>query len=1194
VHFSTTAPILEIVTSTSDGYSGTAAGTATVSGSGASTVSAAASSAGVATTSGVGSTIVSGIGSSVGTSTTSGVGSAIADGIGAMSGTSTTTGVGASIASGIGSSVGTSTSASVGVSLKSAVGSCTGVGIVLATGASISQAIGSAPGIGVASAAGVRAVQSVAGAIGLGVAAGVGIGASTEDGSGSSVGTSTAFGVGSAISSGIGAVEGTSTTSGVGVSIITVVGSSAGTSEVAGVGVAIASGIGASSGVSTTNFVGASLSNSIATSDGTSSANGFYAQSGLGVGSSSGVSTLLGIGSSIINSIGTSTGIGAASAVGNNIIVSVGLISGTANVLGAGTGLASAIGSCEGIATSNFVGTYTFDASGNSTGSSTVLGVGLSAFAVGISSGISIVTANGEAITDAQASSINISSVSGVGTAGKYTTASSEGIGQIYGVGSYIQNSVGSSVGHADVYGYIGNIGDASGASLVSGDGSAIINRIVESNGFSETLGISESLHLSVGISDGYAIVLGSGISSKSSIAESTGSSNILGYSESIFESIGNSLGQSIVSGIGFTTIESVAIANGNSVSLGSGSALSDGVGTSFANSSSNATGVSAIISTGIADGLSDASAIGISSVLITAVSFGVSFVSGISSAIKNSIGTSTGSSSSNAISDVSFTEYIRCKPPVFFRTFDLSLHGLRTVVCGGDGSITLEWHKEYLTPNNWDLFYNLYWSTKLETVYSDGVKFVLKPNTQSSYLSITISDSEFIPGKTYHFAVKGSGHEKNTLLFDQLVSSNINTSLKIYPEAFLVRNMSAVDMIISVNDASVFPQAGIVLIGAELISYSNIDLVTNSLIVSERGSYGYQPRMHTTDGYDGVRRYNDSLVRLWKGWEDSNTAIGMATIRFDEKYARTNQDGYRERIDILTGTSNLGVVDAANAGFPAYDQAGWDRTYIPDYLSGKCIGTYFGGEYGCADGSECDGAVRGLSLQDHMNMREEYALEITGEPVVLFRRQWSGKQSQHTSSTRENTTYRGIDTYGTSLVTGYDQYFNPRRSDGKILVRFDPTKEDLKREDPGIENSCIPNCWTLVTPTIKDGDFIIRFNQDGTEEWRYEIIDVDRNRTALQESGRQKFTAVRVRKTDPICQVRSIRDTSTLPSEILTSIGMVPGPGGILAHMHRITLVNGICLSQLTSVDQGHNHQVDSNNIVGNVLGHSHNIIIP
>ena len=530
------------------------------------------------------------------------------------------------------------------------------------------------------------------------------------------------------------------------------------------------------------------------------------------------------------------------------------------------------------------------------------------------------------------------------------------------------------------------------------------------------------------------------------------------------------------------------------------------------------------------------------------------------------------------------------CNPPVFFQSFDRSLHGLKTVVSHGDGySVSLEWYKSYPIPTNWDTVYNIYWSSVKSDVFSEGVKFIASSTT----LSTTIQGG-FKPGDIYYFAVRPAGHEPGTLLFNQLPEVD---GLRMYPEAALREDISATATIIPIDDASLFPPTGIILIGAEIISYSAVDLVDNNLLlfsVEQRGLYGYEPRIHTVDGYDGYHTFANPFVQLWRGWEEQNTAVGLEEIKFELQYARTNTDGYRDRVDIITSTDDLQVADNANAGFPAYDQAGWDRTHMADYLSGKCVGTYFGGEYGCADSSENEGPLRGLGIQDHMNMREEYLLELTGEPVVLFRRMWKGKQSQHYDSSRENTAYRGLDNYGTSLVNGYDQFFNPRRSDGKILVRFGPTKEDLKREDSGIENTFIPNCWTLVVPFVQDGDFIIRFNQDGTEEWRYEIIDVERNRTLLQESGQQKFTAVRVRKTDPIYQVRSIRDTSPSPSELLVSIGSVPGPGGIVPHMHRIVISPGQPLSQMTSIEQGHNHTVFSDGTIDTVLGHSHSIILP
>lgn len=535
------------------------------------------------------------------------------------------------------------------------------------------------------------------------------------------------------------------------------------------------------------------------------------------------------------------------------------------------------------------------------------------------------------------------------------------------------------------------------------------------------------------------------------------------------------------------------------------------------------------------------------------------------------------------------------CQLPVSIRSFDRSVHGLRTVTSVGDGyTVAVEWNKSFAIPSTWTLVYNIYYSSVKNDIFNDGVKAVI-PGNDTFFVNIT---DNFKPGDMYYFAVRAAAHEPGTLQLAELPYDDVS-GFYIYPEASLREDITADSLIIPLDDVSQFPSSGIVLINAELIGYSSVDLVNNNLIlsdISQRGMYNYEPRIHTVDGYDGVRYYED-FVQLWKGWEEQNTATGVVENRFKFDYARTNADGYRERVDILTGNSNLNVVNVANDGFPYYDQTGWDRTHLADYLSGKCVGTYFGGEYGCADGYEAGGSVRGLSIQDHMNMREEYLLELTGEPVVLFRRQWEGIQSRDYSPHREQPAYRSLDSYGTSLITGYEQYYNSRRSDGKILVRFGPTKEDLKREESGIENVFIPNCWTIVTPSVKDGDFIIRFNQDGSEEWRYEIIDVERNKVLLEESGAQKFTAVRVRKTDPICQVRSFRDTSMYPSEILTSIGMLLGPNeSMIPHTHRIVISENITdvsqINQETSVERGHSHSV-VNGVISESLGHSHEIIL-
>jgi hypothetical protein len=530
------------------------------------------------------------------------------------------------------------------------------------------------------------------------------------------------------------------------------------------------------------------------------------------------------------------------------------------------------------------------------------------------------------------------------------------------------------------------------------------------------------------------------------------------------------------------------------------------------------------------------------------------------------------------------------CSVPVKFLFYNPILQGTRTVNATGDGySISLSWYKAAISPPYYKLYYNIYYSSFQESVFTEGVKFIA-PST----IDQVLLEGIFKPGDIYFFAVRPTGFEPNTFLFDSLPDAG--NGLKIYPESLLADTITATDTIIPLIDVTSFPPYGLIQIGYEAIKYSSVDLVNNLLILSsvaDRGVYGSTPRIHTPDGYDGSL-YHNPLVYMFKGFEDGNISIGLAENKFKEQYAYTNTDGYRDRQDILTSDKDVTIVENSNDGFPIFDYAGWRRTDPADMLAGKCIGSYYGGEYGCADGYDSDGRIRGLSFQDINNQRQEVLLNVTGEPVVLFKRMWKGKTSKQYDSSRENTIYRGFDNYGTEFVSGYEQYFNSRRSDGRIMVRFGPTKENYERQEPGIENVFVPNCWTLVTPALKDGDFIIRFNEDGSEEWRYEVLDVDRNRTVLLESGAQKFTVSRVRKTDPIYQVRAIRDTSMFPKELLTGVGSA---GKLLPHLHRIVVNEGILtvsqINQMTSISNGHNHAI-VNGVVQTVLGHTHSIILP
>jgi len=520
----------------------------------------------------------------------------------------------------------------------------------------------------------------------------------------------------------------------------------------------------------------------------------------------------------------------------------------------------------------------------------------------------------------------------------------------------------------------------------------------------------------------------------------------------------------------------------------------------------------------------------------------------------------------------------------------NLPFAGIQIAKSEGDGyNITIDWYRAYSQRLDYNVAYNIYYSTNRDDVFSEGIKFVI---TNPLQLSATIPD--LIPGDVYYFSVRGTSFPINDVNLSQLPVVN---GLAMYPEGMLLQDISETDTIIPVSDVETFPSYGLLLIGAEIIGYSSVDIPGSTLISSpgQRGLFSTEARPHAIDGYDGyVNR--DPLVYHFAGFEELNQSVMLEENNFNSfKYNHTSTDGYMEKDLIVMPDHDAS--DCLNEKFKRYDYSGYHRTRPEDYISGKCIGTYFGGEHYCADGyNGVSGPIRGLTFNDHNSQREELILETTGEPMVLLKRQTSGKVSMHYNNHKESTTYRGIDNHGTEMVIGYEQFRNVRRSDGRIMVRFDPTKEDIKREEMGLENDFVPNGWTLPYPMLDDGDVLIRFNRDGTEEFRYEIINITRNKTLLNNDGRQVFTAVRVRKTDPIVQFRAVYDTSLIPQEVTTSIGMVTG--SIPPHIHRVVISSDTITSieqinQTTNVVQGHSHPV-INGIICPTLGHDHLLILP
>lgn len=360
------------------------------------------------------------------------------------------------------------------------------------------------------------------------------------------------------------------------------------------------------------------------------------------------------------------------------------------------------------------------------------------------------------------------------------------------------------------------------------------------------------------------------------------------------------------------------------------------------------------------------------------------------------------------------------------------------------------------------------------------------------------------------------------------------------------------------------------------------------------RGFHFTPVSMHTTSGFDGYNTWTP-IVSMFAIEEDNSwDNIYACQSRFEYPNFPFNiLDGYHQVAKDLLST-DLSAADAANVGFPAYDFAGYHRTDPVQLLNGTCVGSYIGGEMGCIDQYGNYNILRGFSLQDQNTQRQDILLSVTGRPAVLIRRVQTGITCACYLINSEYPDDRCPFCYGTKFVFGYEQYFNPRRSDGRILVRPGPTAENLKMHEAGLESEFPLDIWTLTVPTIKTRDVLVLFDQDDNEEFRYEVANVTRNNTINGLDGGQHLSTFRIRKFDPAYQIRIFRNTSEFPSKLQTSLGFT---AGIPPHSHEIVINEKILsvsqINQTTALAQGHNHPIVNGQVM-EVLGHTHTIILP
>jgi hypothetical protein len=525
---------------------------------------------------------------------------------------------------------------------------------------------------------------------------------------------------------------------------------------------------------------------------------------------------------------------------------------------------------------------------------------------------------------------------------------------------------------------------------------------------------------------------------------------------------------------------------------------------------------------------------------------------------------------------------------------------GISLVSSEGDGSnITLRWYRAFPIDTANLIAYNIYVS---EVRPDFEFEFFNKsPSFVSTNGALTAKITDLTPGQMYRFAVRPV--EYDATVFDLRTLPIVANSLQMYPESPLRANITATSLIVPVLSIDDFPTAGVVRVGAELIQYTALDIINNNLTLTsaslQRGFNNTDATFHNTDGYDGYTYWDPTVLFFPVDDEDQNTVVFATQDRFDDGYyAYTTVDGYRQATKDIVN-ADLSTSDTVNAAFPPYDYAGYHRIDPVALFKGECVGSYFGGQMFCADGYNGVGRqIRGISVDDRNTQRQEVLLSVIGEPVCLVKRQWTGVRCYCILATSEHPDARCKKCFGTGFVVGYQQYFDTRHSDGKIRVKFEPWVDDLPLVDSGLSvEGTKPAAWTLVLPALKKRDFLVRFDGDGNEEFRYEVVNVTRNIIFNQQFGAQKMSLQRIRKTDIIYQVPVFRDTSTMPAIIQTSIA---SSAGIVPHQHSIKTNEALPFgwNQITGISAGHSHTLRWNSTSGTIdvseeLGHTHTIVI-
>lgn len=451
---------------------------------------------------------------------------------------------------------------------------------------------------------------------------------------------------------------------------------------------------------------------------------------------------------------------------------------------------------------------------------------------------------------------------------------------------------------------------------------------------------------------------------------------------------------------------------------------------------------------------------------------------------------------------------------------------GLERAEDSGDGyTVTLFWDYAVAPDGFSDIYYNIY---KAESAYD---LYATTPFAVSS--SSPTSLGGIRPDRGYYFGVRATYFLAD---FNSLGMGSVGSAIA-FPTATFLDGYLVYDELgpVDVESTSGYPNAGLLIIGREVLRYSSKTSTSFDLTHRDVFGLGVQedwPAGQAVTMFRGVEDQNPYFWRMTTSW-DSTGLLALPVIPGDGYFGNLylqDDDGYRNMPVADLNENHDFVIDDAAAADP-FDYCGLRSNDPAQFLSGDYCAPNTVHGTGTYHGNSMSGQAGGIDLFEGNLARQEMLLGVTGEPFILLRRKWTGKTCPRTSHRNEHPDARCGICLGTSFEGGYDRFINIRlirpaepNPNGFIQLRVSPYADEVDLIDTrgfSVEKTDI-TAWLPAVPTIRDRDILVRyaFDYETTryiEEFRYEVTSVRRNKISLGKDGAQHVTMKRLNVTEEI-----------------------------------------------------------------------------